>query len=117
MFVNHAEISTIFIPGILESSKFTPPGGRVTIGVERLNLGYQVSICDTGIGDPSEDLPLLFARFFRGTNATDNEIPGTGIGLCIVRSVIEKHSGAVKVRSEIGKGSQFDVWLSIAPSS
>jgi signal transduction histidine kinase len=53
----------------------------------------------------------LFNRFFRGTNAIYNEIPGTGIGLYIVRSILEKHGGNIKVHSEINKGSQFDIWL------
>ena len=71
----------------------------------------EISIIDTGIGIPSEDLPLLFTRFFRGSNAIENEIPGTGIGLFIVQSILEKHGGKIKAHSELGKGSQFDIWL------
>ena len=91
--------------------KFTPPGGNIHILLQRNNSGYEISISDTGIGIPSEDLPLLFTRFFRGTNAIENEIQGTGIGLFIVQSILEKHGGTINAHSELGKGSRFDVWL------
>jgi len=91
--------------------KFTPSSGSITINLQRMNSGFEVSIIDTGIGIPGDDIPLLFTRFFRGTNAIEDEIPGTGIGLFIVRSIVEKHGGEINVRSELGKGSQFDVWL------
>ena len=91
--------------------KFTPSSGSITINLQRMNSGFEVSIIDTGIGIPGDDIPLLFTRFFRGTNAIDEEIPGTGIGLFIVQSTLKKHGGKIKVSSELGKGSQFDIWL------
>jgi len=91
--------------------KFTPASGSVTINLQRKNSGFEISVIDTGIGIPGEDIPLLFTRFFRGTNAIEEEIPGTGIGLFIVRSIVEKHGGEISVHSELGQGSQFDVWL------
>jgi len=91
--------------------KFTPSGGQINVLMQKSNSGFEISIRDTGIGIPSEDMPLLFTRFFRGTNAIKNEISGTGIGLFIVQSILEKHGGSIKVRSELGKGSQFTIWL------
>ena len=91
--------------------KFTPSGGMIKIILQRTDSGFEISIIDTGIGIPDEDLPLLFTRFFRGSNAIDNEIQGTGIGLFIVRSILEKHGGKISAHSELGKGSQFDIWL------
>ena len=91
--------------------KFTPNGGRVVIDLKKEGDGIGLSIIDTGIGIPAEDMPLLFGRFFRGRNAVENEIQGTGIGLFIVRSIVEKHGGTIRVASGLGKGSKFDIWL------
>ena len=101
----------VFVNLIGNAIKFTPPNGRVNITLQRVHAGFEVSISDTGIGIPSQDIPLLFTRFFRGTNAIEEEIPGTGIGLFIVHATLKKHGGKIKVSSELGKGSQFDIWL------
>jgi signal transduction histidine kinase len=91
--------------------KFTPLGGKVHIRAQKLDSCAQISIIDTGIGIPSEDLPLLFNRFFRGSNGIEEEIQGVGLGLYIVRSILEKHAGSIQVQSTLGQGSQFDIWL------
>ncbi|MEI7849337.1 MAG: PAS domain S-box protein, partial [Chloroflexota bacterium] len=108
---DESALTQVFVNLISNAIKFTPTDGRIDVTLKGVNLGVQISILDTGMGIPSEDLPLLFNRFFRGTNAIYNEIPGTGIGLYIVRSILEKHGGNIKVYSEINKGSQFDIWL------
>lgn len=107
-------LTQVFVNLLGNAVKFTRPGGSVEVVVQEKNQGIEVSVRDTGIGIPSEDLPMMFTRFFRGTNAIENEIPGTGIGLYIVQSIVEKHGGKIKVHSEIGIGSQFDVWLPAA---
>jgi signal transduction histidine kinase len=107
-------LTQVFVNLLGNAVKFTPPGGTIKISAQPKDNGFEVIIKDTGIGIPSEDMPLLFTRFFRGTNAIENEIPGTGIGLYIVQSIIEKHGGKITVHSEIGVGSQFDVWLAAA---
>ena len=91
--------------------KFTPSGGKVSIQAQSVDGNLLISIIDSGIGIPSQDLPLLFSRFFRGSNAIDEEIQGTGLGLFIVRSILDQHNGRIQVTSEQGKGSRFDVWL------
>lgn len=101
----------VFVNLLGNAIKFTPPNGRVNITLQRAHAGFEVSVRDTGIGIPSQDIPLLFTRFFRGTNAIEEEIPGTGIGLFIVYATIKKHGGKIKVSSELGQGSQFDIWL------
>ena len=104
-------LTQVFVNLVGNAIKFTPSHGIVRIILQRGNSGFEISIIDTGMGIPDTDIPLLFTRFFRGTNAIEGEIPGTGIGLFIVRSTLEKHGGRIKVRSELGKGSQFDIWL------
>ncbi|MCX6055321.1 MAG: PAS domain S-box protein [Chloroflexi bacterium] len=104
-------LTQVFINLLGNAIKFTPQGGSISILLQKLNTGFEISINDTGMGIPSEDLPLLFTRFFRGSNAIKDEIPGTGIGLFIVRSILEKHGGKISASSNLGKGSTFDIWL------
>ena len=104
-------LTQVFANLLGNAIKFTPSNGNINIILRSANSGFEISIIDNGIGIPSKDMPLLFTRFFRGTNAIDEEIPGTGIGLFIVQSTLKKHGGKIKVSSELGKGSQFDIWL------
>ncbi len=91
--------------------KFTPSGGKVSIQAQNVEGHVLISIADSGIGIPSQDLPLLFSRFFRASNAIEEEIQGTGLGLYLVRSILDKHNGRIQVTSEQGTGSRFDIWL------
>ena len=104
-------LSQVFVNLLGNAIKFTPSGGKVDVFLERQAAGIKISVNDSGIGIPSEDLPHLFNRFFRGSNAIQNEIQGTGIGLFIVRSILEKHGGTIRVHSELEQGSQFEIWL------
>ncbi len=113
-YIIHADenaLTQVFVNLLGNAIKFTPSGGNIDVFMNRQVDGVFCSIKDSGMGIPSEDIPLLFNRFFRGQNAIQDEIPGTGIGLFIVRSILEKHDGNIKVHSELGKGSQFDIWL------
>jgi len=85
--------------------KFTPTGGRIRITTRALQGSVVVDIADTGIGIPKEDLPRVFERFYKGDKSRAGE--GTGMGLAIVKHVIEAHGGTVWVRSEEGEGSTF----------
>jgi signal transduction histidine kinase len=111
IFADESSLIQVFVNLLGNAVKFTPAGGSINLNLMKNPSGIDFTITDTGMGIPSEDIPLLFTRFFRGTNAIQEEIPGTGIGLFIVRSILEKHGGTIKVRSELGKGSQFELWL------
>ena len=83
------------------------PEGTVTIRVSEGDKEMQVEVMDTGIGIPSEDLPLVFDDFFRASNV---EMKGTGLGLSIAKRIVEAHEGRIWVESpcpETGKGSKF----------
>ena len=71
----------------------------------------ELSVQDTGIGIPAEDLPELFQRFHRGRNTS--AYPGSGLGLAIVRRIVERHGGQVTVESP-GEGTRFRVWLPLS---
>ena len=111
---DESAMQQVFTNLIGNAIKFSRPYGKVIVKVSVLNSDVQISVIDTGIGILSEDIPMLFNRFFRGSNAVLEEIQGTGIGLFIVRTILDKHAGKILVNSEQGKGSQFDVLLPLA---
>ncbi len=90
--------------------KFTRIGG-VTIGVRRNNSDLEVYVKDTGIGIDTEEVPKLFQKFHRGTSIKTLNFEGTGLGLYITKLIIEAHNGEIKVSSELGKGSEFCIYL------
>jgi signal transduction histidine kinase len=86
--------------------KFTPDGGRITIQLQQTSAGVQVTVMDTGIGIAPEDQPYIFERY---KQLGRPELPkkGMGIGLAIVKKILELHQSAIRVTSEPGKGSAF----------
>jgi signal transduction histidine kinase len=89
--------------------KFTPPGGQVQLSLYQDDPWVVISVKDTGIGIPGEDLPHLFRRFHRGRNAAS--YPGSGLGLAITQSIIQAHGGTIEVRSS-GEGTCFRILYS-----
>lgn len=99
---------------ISNAVKFSPEKSRVDVTFTRYtsedgNLWIRVEVKDQGIGIPPEDLPQLFTRFFRASNAIGSEIPGTGLGLTIVKRIIDFHKGNVSVHSIMGEGTSMVV--------
>jgi len=94
--------------------KFTPAGGQVGISAERNGDRIAISVTDTGIGIPHDDLERLGDRFFRASNATAQAIPGTGLGLAIVRTIVEGHGGQMFVASAEGEGTTVRIFLPTA---
>jgi signal transduction histidine kinase len=93
--------------------KYSPAGGEIHVTLRREGEGAVLSIRDTGIGIPADDLPNIFDRFYRGANALE-KTAGTGIGLSATRQIIERHGGTIAVESTEGRGSTFVVRLPIA---
>lgn len=87
--------------------KYTLAGGRVSVAIEDKEPYLEISVKDAGIGIPKHQLNRLFTKFFRGENAVHLQTEGTGLGLFIVKNIIERHGGEIKVESEEGKGSLF----------
>lgn len=85
--------------------------GNVTIDVSGDETNITVSVTDTGIGVPPEDVPHLFQKFYRVDNSDTREIGGTGLGLYISRRLIESNNGHIGVQSEFGKGSTFYITI------
>jgi signal transduction histidine kinase len=99
---------------ILENAiKYSPAKSRIDIEVGLDNAGHAViTVRDTGIGIPAEELPLIFDRFFRG-EAARAESAGSGLGLTIARAIIEKQGGRIEVASAVGRGTEARLILSV----
>jgi two-component system phosphate regulon sensor histidine kinase PhoR len=96
--------------------KYSPEGGTITIAASKADdSGVEVSITDQGVGIPKEHQEKIFARFHRVDNRTSREAGGTGIGLYLVKHLVEAHGGQIRVESQPGKGSVFTFTLPKAP--
>ena len=91
--------------------KYTPEGGKVTVGLDVQDQQAVINVADSGIGIAPDDQVRLFEKFYRIKRRDTADIPGTGLGLAIVKSIIERHGGRVWVESELDKGSTFHVLL------
>ena len=85
--------------------KYTPPGGRVTIELQRAGRDAELRVTDSGIGIAQPDLPKVFERFFRADPARSRDPGGTGLGLAIAKWIAEQHAGALQIESAIGVGT------------
>lgn len=94
--------------------KFSPNGGTITVEAQQREAFVVVEIVDEGIGIAAEMVPQLFRKFFRVDNAATRRIGGTGLGLALVKQIIEAHGGQVWVTSKLGKGSTFSFSLPVA---
>lgn len=113
-FMFDAEKLLIAFQNIVDNAvKYTLPGGRVFISIEKQGDYVQVKIKDTGVGIPKSELHKLFSKFFRATNVIHLQTDGSGLGLFIVKSIILRHGGQVWVDSVEGKGTTFTVIVPI----
>lgn len=102
---------------VANAINYTNPGGKVEVATEASPTEVQTVISDTGVGIPKEALPHLFNKFFRVSNKLQQASKGTGLGLYISKSIIEKLRGRIWVESEVGKGSKFYFSLPIVTQS
>ncbi len=92
--------------------KYTEPRGKITLGLKTDEKAATITVTDTGRGIPPEDLPHIFERFFRRSAKTaDRTAAGFGLGLSIVKWIVDSHGGRIEAKSELGKGTKFIVRL------
>lgn len=99
----------VFINLLENAIKYTEKGGTISICTKRYEVYTQIEIRDSGCGIAEEEIPKIFKRFYRGSNAMN--IEGSGIGLYLSKMILEREKGYIKVESECGKGSSFSVFL------
>jgi signal transduction histidine kinase len=94
--------------------KYTPDGGCIWVRVQPDEQRILIEVQDTGYGIPAEAQAKLFQRFYRVRISGAENVEGTGLGLSLVKAVVEQHGGRVAAESEEGKGSTFRIWLPVA---
>ena len=117
VMVDATKMQEILSNLISNAIKYTPEDGHVSIDIQELECereGYvlfQTKVSDTGIGMSEEFLPSLFELFTRERNTTLSKIPGTGLGMAIVKNLVDLMNGSIEVESELGKGSTFTITI------
>jgi signal transduction histidine kinase len=91
--------------------KFTQEGGEIRVVLEAGEAETRCRISDTGIGIAPEDQIHIFERFYKVDKSRDRALGGNGLGLSLVRKIVELHGGQIALQSEIGKGAVFTVTL------
>ncbi len=99
---------------LTNAAKFTPSGGVITVTLRRQGKSAELTVSDTGVGIPAEELPRVFERFYQGADARG---AGSGIGLAVIDELVTAHAGDVSVHSQIGHGAQFVVRLPLAAAA
>jgi two-component system phosphate regulon sensor histidine kinase PhoR len=117
VFCDSEAVSQILSNLMDNAIKYTPVGGRITVGARPVGAMVEFFVRDTGIGIPAEDLPRLFERFYRVDKARSRELGGTGLGLSIVKHLVAAHNGTIRVESELQEGSTFYFTLPVQESS
>lgn len=115
-------LSQVFTNLLVNAAKYTPDGGHLNLTVERVGSPSAeevvVMVKDDGIGIAPADVPIIFDMFVQLNKASDRYRAGLGVGLTLVRSIVEMHGGAVEAQSDgLGRGSTFIVRLPVAPPS
>ncbi len=107
--IDGAKIRQVVENLLSNALRYTDAGGSVTVSLMNGEKEVTVSVADTGIGIAAKDLPYIFERFYRTDVSRARTSGGIGIGLAIVKAIVEAHGGAIEVESEPGKGSRFIV--------
>ena len=114
--LNHLQM--VFRNLLSNALKYTPTGGNITWQLQQANNGLQATMMDTGQGIAADDLPHLFDRFYRADKARSRQISGTGLGLSLVRSIIQFYGGHIAIESAgLGQGTTVIVWWPLQPTS
>lgn len=101
------QLERVFINLLSNAIKFTPAHGKISIKAKDKKEIIEISVSDTGAGIASEDLPKLFEEFYRADHPINQEKKGTGLGLALVKRIIEAHKGKIWATSKIGEGTTF----------
>ena len=111
VFADRGQLERVFINLIGNAVKFTPEAGTISVRTRMADGGVEVSVADTGIGISEDDISRLFDEFYRVENKINQNVKGTGLGLALVKKIIEAHGGRIWVESKLGEGTSFHFTL------
>lgn len=115
VFADASQIKRVFINIIGNAIKFTPAQGKISIRSHKTDQLIQIDISDTGYGIPEAAQEAIFEEFYRVDNLINQQVKGTGLGLALVKHIIEAHKGKIWVKSKEGAGSTFSFTLPAGP--
>lgn len=105
VFADASRISQVITNILSNATKYSPEKATITVSIQEKPKSYYLSVEDTGIGIPKEDLDRIFERFYRVDKARSRSMGGNGLGLAIVKEIMDAHNGRIDVYSEVGKGT------------
>ena len=114
VYGDSTQLHRLFTNLLTNALQYTPPGGRVTVSLQRRETSALVCIEDTGIGIAPEQLPEIFNRFWRADPARRYHESGSGLGLAIASAIVQRHHGKITVKSQLTSGSCFQVTFPLA---
>ncbi|HEY8345829.1 MAG TPA: ATP-binding protein [Symbiobacteriaceae bacterium] len=114
--VDREKLQQVLVNLLANAIEFTPAEGEITVEVEPADSMVRVTVRDTGIGIPPEDLPRIFERFYRVDKARSRMLGGTGLGLAIAKQIVELSGGTIAIASEVGKGTEVVFTVPAAPT-
>ncbi|MEM7371383.1 MAG: tetratricopeptide repeat protein [Bacteroidota bacterium] len=110
---DHKKIERVIFNLLSNAMKFTPAGGSVRMQVQEKAKQLHIAITDSGVGIKANQLPYIFDRFYQADSSDNQPQPGTGIGLSLVKELVELHGGNISVDSELNQGTTFRIALPI----
>jgi signal transduction histidine kinase len=114
VYADKAKVKQVLLNLLSNATRFSPDGGKLKIEAVRKGNWCQVSVIDNGIGINKEDQEQIFEPFCQLDNPLTKKKNGTGLGLTLVKQIIERHGGRIWVKSDYGKGSRFIFTLPLA---
>ena len=114
LYADAARLEQVLVNLLTNAAKYTEAGGRVWLSVEQVGDECVLRLRDTGVGIAPALLPHIFELFTQAERSLDRSSGGLGIGLALVQRLVELHGGRVQVRSTLGEGSEFTVYLPVA---
>lgn len=113
IYIDKTQMTKVVSNLLSNAFKFTPEGGQVTCLVWMNDISLSFKVADTGQGIDTQDIDRIFDRFYQaeGKDKSNMEMPGTGIGLALVKDIVEQHKGRILVESKVNEGSEFVVTI------
>ncbi|MEK7951288.1 ATP-binding protein [Luteolibacter soli] len=116
VMLDRDKIEKVLLNLTINAIKFTPAGGRIDVDAVREGDKLKLSVADTGVGISTEVLPRIFERFWQVDSSSTRKFQGAGIGLALVRSLVETMGGSIEAKSTVGVGTRFEVQLPVVGS-
>jgi signal transduction histidine kinase len=114
-YIDYDKFERVIANLVVNAINYTPNKGTISIQTDNTDTHIQLIVTDTGQGIPTDEIPQIFNRFYRSERAKKVSGSGSGIGLAIVKGLVEAHNGTIAVKSVVDKGTTFTVMLPIVP--